>query len=784
MSAPAPEPARPLREFEAHFTLARFVVVTAVLLFLLFPGLCLGTRTFVFRDYGLYSFPIAHHLRESLHAGEIPLWNPASNCGIPFLAEWSTMALYPPAMFFVVLPLTWALGMFMMLHLVWAGAGMFVLGRRWTGSGIAAAFAGLVFTFNGLTTNCLMWPYYVAALSWTPWVLLTVERAWREGGRHIAFASLAGAMQMVVGIPEVIAPTWLIAGSLALADLQRSKFQFQSSKLLLLRFASVVLLVTALAAPQLFPFLDFISHSQRTTDYATSDWSLPATGWANLLVPLFRCYESPSGVFFQVNQGITSSYYVGILTLVLAVAGIRAGFGAGSAVSSGLAHETESQASRSHILVLAALAIAGLVLALGDHTPVYPMLRKLFPALGVMRYPVKFMFLTMMVLPWLAAVGLGAVLAAPRETLARAGRVVIFLGATGLLGIIAIVCLSHFSPIEGEVPEAVLRNGLARGTLLVLAAALLVGFLRAITRDRQRVCLLGFLLFTWTDLATHLPLQNPTAEPAVLQPRIPLVQALTPAPKPGHGRAMLTPAAFMEFHQKGLADPAKTLLLQRVGMYDNCNLLEGLAKVDGFFSLHIGWERAVQPAIFLSTNRINQAMADFLGVTHVTSPTNIFQWDTRPTALPLMTAGQRPLFANWAVTVNGMAATNFDSREIVFLPPEAHRAVTATNRARATVANYQFRAHRIEADVTADLPALVVIAQTWYHPWRAYVNDKPTPLWRANHAYQAFEVPAGTSRVRVVYEDRAFRLGVVLAAAALVGCVAVLVASRLRRNDE
>ncbi|MBM3876561.1 MAG: YfhO family protein [Verrucomicrobia bacterium] len=79
-------------------------------------------------------------------------------------------------------------------------------------------------------------------------------------------------------------------------------------------------------------------------------------------------------------------------------------------------------------------------------------------------------------------------------------------------------------------------------------------------------------------------------------------------------------------------------------------------------------------------------------------------------------------------------------------------------------------------------PALVVLAQTWYHPWRACVNDQPTTLWRANRAYQALEVPAGSSRVRVVYEDRAFRLGVLLSMTGLLICVAGLAVSRFRRG--
>ena len=46
---------------------------------------------------------------------------------------------------------------------------------------------------------------------------------------------------------------------------------------------------------------------------------MPAWGWANLLVPMFRSVVSVSGVTFQIGQAWTSSYYLGVVTLWLAL---------------------------------------------------------------------------------------------------------------------------------------------------------------------------------------------------------------------------------------------------------------------------------------------------------------------------------------------------------------------------------------------------------------------------------------------------------------------------------
>src|SRR5208337_177390 len=62
-----------------------FAVLLALLTLASYPQVFLGFQTFVHRDFGLFSYPIAYHFRESFWHGELPLWNPLNNCGTPFL---------------------------------------------------------------------------------------------------------------------------------------------------------------------------------------------------------------------------------------------------------------------------------------------------------------------------------------------------------------------------------------------------------------------------------------------------------------------------------------------------------------------------------------------------------------------------------------------------------------------------------------------------------------------------------------------------------------------------
>src|SRR5215469_1568275 len=68
-------------------TSRHFALLLGALIIISWPGIFLGMQSFVFRDFGYFSLPLACHIKESFWRMELPLWNPLSNCGQPFLAE-------------------------------------------------------------------------------------------------------------------------------------------------------------------------------------------------------------------------------------------------------------------------------------------------------------------------------------------------------------------------------------------------------------------------------------------------------------------------------------------------------------------------------------------------------------------------------------------------------------------------------------------------------------------------------------------------------------------------
>jgi hypothetical protein len=172
-----------------------------------------------------------------------------------------------------------------------------------------------------------------------------------------------------------------------------------------------------------------------------------------------------------------------------------------------------------------------------------------------------------------------------------------------------------------------------------------------------------------------------------------------------------------------------------------------------------------------------------MGVSQITSTTNICSWQSRKTFLPLVTAGQIPFFFDDYSAWHALSQSNFYGNQVVILPEKARAFVTVTNRTNARVLSSKFEMETVDTIVEADAPSLVVIAQSYYHDWRAYVDDRPATLLRANYAFQAVQVPAGTHKIHLAYVDRAFQIGAAISITAWLGSLICLIRLPRRKNN-
>jgi hypothetical protein len=580
----------------------------------------------------------------------------------------------------------------------------------------------------------------VAALAWMPWVILLCERAATEGGRALFWAALAAACQLMTGSPEIILFTWLVAAGMGLQTAWRQGIRWITAGG---RFLAAAFLAAAVSAAQLLPWLDLVMHSDRSRSFGGRDWSLPWWGAANFFVPMLHAQASLSGVFMQAEQQWTSSYYQGVLPLFLALVAVRK--------------------RGKRVLLLTAFAVGGILLALGDAGFVLPIIKRGIPLLGFSRYPIKFIVLTIFALSLLSGAG-AAWLQSQSASLAFRGLWPP--GALLAVTILLILVIGICFPFPTDSRVLFWHNTLARLLFLAGGMALLGLLYKWAHPSWTTLPAAAFLLLAGIDAGIHAPPQNPAVAAQAYASYPP---PMSSAPRLGQARAMLSPEAENTMEHLVNPDLLSFYLGQRAELFSDCNLLERIPKVDGFFSLHLAWEQKV--AELLRAGKAVGKLPDFLGVSQVASPKHLFVWEEKTNYMPFATIGQKPVFMDDSKMLAQFEANEFSPRQTVCLPLAARGKILARGESGARVLSSKISPMENLFTTAGNRPAMLVVAQSYYHRWEASVDGQPAKLWRANYAFQAVEVPAGRHEVRLSYHDRGFWAGAAISLVALGFCI-------------
>jgi hypothetical protein len=421
---------------------------------------------------------------------------------------------------------------------------------------------------------------------------------------------------------------------------------------------------------------------------------------------------------------------------------------------------------KGRVWFLGAMLLASVILALGDSGYLFLWARRLLPFLGMFRYPVKFVILTIISLSILA--GYAVAHYESRKPDQRWGLEI--LAVVAMIAAIGFLTWMVWRWPLGNTPWPVTaQNGASCAVFLAfLVAALYIFEKRPGWRGWG---LMAILAICWGDLMIHIPWQNPTVDPTVFQPGLgQMSDKLEPVPAIDQDRVMMSPYSARQLYYKVTSEVKGNYVLQRATFLADCNLLDQMPKVDGFFSLSLHYSDRVIWLLEPSTGQQLDSLEDLLSVSHTIAPGKVFDWVPRTNYIPIVTAGQQPVYATDDNTYDIISSAAGDFRKTVFLPPEAKGHINAKGEPAARIVAKHFTAMRQKIDVDTPSAAMVVVTQAYYHDWKALVDGKPAPLWRANYAFQAIEVPAGQHEVTLVYQDEAFKAGSIVSVCTLALC--------------
>ncbi|MBI3946276.1 MAG: YfhO family protein [Armatimonadetes bacterium] len=712
-------------------------------------------------DVILLYYPWRVLAARAMAAGQIPLWNPDSFCGQPFLANVSSAVLYPPNVLFYLVEPARAYGYVSALHTFLAGAFTYLLLRLLALRPAAALLGGVTFMFCGFLVVWTEYQAAVAATIWLPLALYCWERHARgHGGRFALYAAAPLGLSLLGGhLQYAVYVLLAFAAYAAWRSGARPRARAVAG--------GVLALAIALAAHQILPSLELGRYNHRSGGSPLADVlgsALPLRHLVTLLVPNFFGNSVDYNYWGHFNF-IEMCGYLGVAPLLLAL----------------LAPWLRRDGHTRFFAIAAALL---LLMILG--TPLYAPVYYLVPGFKQLNNPARMLGIFSLAVACLAALGADRLAALPPE------RRRAFLAA--LVGLLLAACAAvsvTYTIRSGEIADRGQQAYVALAVLTFFLLALAGAGTLALTPARPAVLWLLAAL-TAADLFLFGMRFNPAGDPRMLFFPTASLEALRA--EPGHFRVMAAAPPEQDFMN---------------AMIPNTNLAAGLAEVQGGDAMYprryrefvefVETRRQGRPVRIgngLSLSSVDTPGLDFLGARYVLSAHELrsprLELVGRPDIYLYRNRAARP--RAWLVhqarvepperVLAAMVAERFElDRVAVLESPPALSPAPAVGEERAEITEHRFGQVRVDVHVRAN--ALLILADQFFPGWRATVDGKPAAVQPADYVLRAVAVPPGRHTVLFTYRPAAFLVGLYLtlaALAALSGTVAASVAVRRCRK--
>lgn len=761
--------------------LALVVLVSLILWFC--RNIIFSPQVPFFRDLSTYFYPMRYSLFESYRSGNLPLWDRHMAMGFPLLADFQSGAFYPPHLLFLVLPFFPAIRALFIFHFLVAGVGSYCLCRSWNHPPWLSIVGALLFTLGGTIVSLSNLLNHFQTAVWLPWVILSWETILRSiSWKNFLAFTLILAIQLLAGSPE------LFATSMALVIIDGLRVKVSDSEISFGRvisiFVSANLVVLMLVMIQLLPTVELFleSRRQQVIPYQEAvQWSLNPMSLMNLFFLDKELDPSvPNGIrlFFGRQVPFLVSYYLGGVFL----------FGVGLWFC---------WSSRREKIFSLILVVVSLVMAFGGYTSVYPFLYLYVPILAAIRFPEKFFFLTYSLLLFMTMRGLGGLHRpsgrSPRITLIVlfsicliwVGLYVFLRSRSDILSqfIVAQSGIPPFSDVQAKATASVLAS-LERQVILSLGVFLLIYLAR---RNLIRASLLGYLLVSavfvdlaWAHHGLLFPL-NPVfvnkgprimQQPDSVLSRIffyPSAQNLHPSSFMAQGQPSFKQATAITFQD----------LLPNSGIlygFDYMQEIDALARRP--YTDFIAFANQLDPAQQIKLLRtfnvgylVSLQPMSVDGIIFVKRFPQYFSWLYRiDKPLPRTYIVNRiSVEQNSDQIFRRLLEAEFNPAEEVVLDQSLPIEAKGSLKAIAKIVDYEDQ--RVIVEASLNDAGILVLADSFYPGWKAYVDGKEEKIRRANFFFRAVPLTSGEHRVEFRYEPVSVKIGLAISVITLAACL-------------
>jgi len=782
---------------------------------LFFADPLFSSKNFYFRDILNFHYPLRKTLIDSYARGELPLWNPFVYLGQPMLANPNYMAFYPTNLLHLFLPFNYAFKLHFILHPIVAGLGLFFLQRRLGLPALPALAGATAYEFSGTVLSFLNLYNIIPAVALLPWIgwafAGALEKRWLV--RSLGFGALL-ALQVIALEPLMFfCNVWLIAG-LALFHCLQSPDGIQSVRRPLRAGLVGGLFALGLASVQVLPTLELLPLSGRGSGFGFKDasgWSMHPLDLLNTLIPnLFGNYyriglaESWGQSLHEGREGYLVSFFLGSGTLLLAALSF-------------CSRRRKLQAA------MAGVAAVSIALALGSHNPGYQWLFDHMALFRLGRYPSKYFLLGSLSIAILASLGLEVVLGAGQ--LDSRGRRLLRAVAGGCLAVGVILVLINVtwqahafrweqwiraldSPEASAAPKnlpAILSQ--LRGSLLSSGAFLTLASVLVLLGGRwRRASLVGgilLLLITAELLPANLRLTPLISDADVAF--VPEVNRYLARDGPRDQYRVAPPTLLrrisdLELRVPNLSSAWLTLFYKMSGQpfYGIMNGIQysldrsvdflGTAESDTLWKICVSVPEQdrirllakLNTPVILSVEELRHPGIRLIGTFDLRSNIRLNVYWLENTIGRAYFAPNVEKAASHADALGRFIRPDFPfGNTVVLEDPQAENRAGVNVSGIARIERYE--SGRVSCSVEAGGAGYLVLLDSFYPGWNAYLDGAKAEVLRANYAFRAVAVPAGAHRVELRYRPASFYRGLVFTL--LFSLVGVLItALSLRRR--
>jgi hypothetical protein len=771
------------------------------------------TNIFYIRDLSMFFWPRHLWIHRTLASGSWPLWDPYAAAGQPAFPDALNQLFLPPAILLRLLPAIPGFNLIVMLPFPLAALGTWLFLRRHV-SEMSAALGAVVFAASGPVVSTGNFPNLSWSVAWIPWVLWAADRDRRApSARGFALVTSMIVLQIVSGEPVTMVGTVALLVAYVAAGAAQASLRAQVR--CVSRIVGAIAVAAAISVVQLVPMALAARASARAVLRPDNFWSVHPLWLCEALLPqlfgdTFLHYDAELPWIAPLNSGrdpFFFSLYIGTAAFLMSTLGSLVG-------------------SRPWRFFWLAVAVAGLLLAFGNYTPVYPLLQQIAPPLRSFRFPAKFLVFTSFGIAVLAANAidwLGG--ARERSPLPAAVKSAIGVGVAGALTLviaIALVSVAPFTaarafynlaarvgvadPVSGAAYlfKALPPVGIRTLSLLVTSTLLVyLGWTSGEKDGRARLLLFG--MATVELLVTHVGL-NPVLPASWLgPPEWTAALAADPAARYYFGGKFRRGLVENDVDLRGIAwrplegvtvGEGRTLLMANVatapeGWGVRELLSNDLAELWPFIQMNVAtlFERADRPERlrFLARGGVRYCLLSsppYPGAPPIHRVGERFGqmavYECVPNARRAYIVPRAEVIPDTTTQLRWLFDESFDADSTVMLertPPDAAGSPGTPSTASARITVDRDREVAIEAAAGND-GGYVVLLDSFDRDWRVEVDGRAAPLLRANALYRAVRVTPGSHTV--VFAHRPTALYVCLLISSLT--VLALAVAAVRRR--